>query len=153
GGCCTVMPYFIGDIVELPLTTTQDYSLFQILKDFSNEIWDDQIEAITASHGLISFITHPDYLGERSAQRAYGALLDRLSRLRAEHGCWIPLRVEVASWWRQRSRMQLVHDGVRWEIQGEGRERARIAYARLRGDEVVYRLEAALPSDLKVAAS
>ncbi len=31
GGCCTIMPYFIGDIVELPLTCTQDYTLFQIL--------------------------------------------------------------------------------------------------------------------------
>ena len=33
GGCCTVMPYFVGDILELPLTTTQDYSLFHILGD------------------------------------------------------------------------------------------------------------------------
>src|SRR4029078_12425337 len=79
GGCCTVMPYLIGDIVELPLTTTQDYSLFHILKDFSNELWGDQIEALSESHGLISFIAHPDYLGERRAQRAYGALLTRLS--------------------------------------------------------------------------
>ena len=31
GGCCTVMPFFIGKIVELPLTCTQDYTLFQIL--------------------------------------------------------------------------------------------------------------------------
>ncbi len=26
GGCCTVMPFFVGKILELPLTTTQDYS-------------------------------------------------------------------------------------------------------------------------------
>ncbi|MEP6756406.1 MAG: hypothetical protein ABJA67_12955, partial [Chthonomonadales bacterium] len=31
GGCCTVMPYFIGNILELPVTTIQDYSLFNIL--------------------------------------------------------------------------------------------------------------------------
>jgi hypothetical protein len=31
GGCCTVMPFFIGDILELPVTTTQDYTLFNIL--------------------------------------------------------------------------------------------------------------------------
>ena len=35
GGCCTVMPYFVGDLLELPLTTTQDYSLFHILGDYS----------------------------------------------------------------------------------------------------------------------
>jgi hypothetical protein len=39
GGCCTVMPYFIGDLVELPLTTTQDYSLFHILGDHSLDLW------------------------------------------------------------------------------------------------------------------
>ena len=27
GGCCSVMPYFNGRLVELPVTTTQDYSL------------------------------------------------------------------------------------------------------------------------------
>src|SRR3977135_926180 len=32
GGCCTVMPYFIGDILELPVTTTQDYTLFHLLR-------------------------------------------------------------------------------------------------------------------------
>src|SRR5262249_34757470 len=31
GGCCTVMPYFIGKMLELPVTTTQDYGLFNIL--------------------------------------------------------------------------------------------------------------------------
>ena len=35
GGCCTVMPYFAGSLVELPLTTTQDYSLFHILGKYS----------------------------------------------------------------------------------------------------------------------
>ena len=35
GGCCTVMPYFVGDILELPLTTAQDYTLFHILNDYS----------------------------------------------------------------------------------------------------------------------
>jgi len=36
GGCCTVMPFYIGDILELPLTTTQDYSLFNILNVLLN---------------------------------------------------------------------------------------------------------------------
>src|SRR5207249_4000541 len=35
GGCCTVMPYFVGKILELPVTTTQDYTLFHILNDYS----------------------------------------------------------------------------------------------------------------------
>ena len=40
GGCCTVMPYFLGEILELPVTTVQDYTLFYILNDYSiNLCW------------------------------------------------------------------------------------------------------------------
>jgi hypothetical protein len=46
GGCCTVMPYFIGKMLELPVTTTQDYALFHILKDFSINLWRLQIARI-----------------------------------------------------------------------------------------------------------
>src|SRR5262249_58907776 len=70
GGCCTVMPYFIGDIVELPLTTTQDYSLFHIVKDPSTEVWKNQIELIISRHGLVSFIVHPDYVDDEATERA-----------------------------------------------------------------------------------
>jgi hypothetical protein len=141
GGCCTVMPYFIGDILELPLTTTQDYSLFHILKDFSNDVWKTQIESIAGRHGLLSFIVHPDYLGTERAGRAYRALLDRLSRLREAERCWVPLPGEVERWWRERSRMTLVSDGAQWRIEGPGKERARIAYAELDGDDLVYTVE------------
>src|SRR5688572_10350669 len=64
GCCCTVMPYFIGDIVELPLTTTQDYVLFRILNDFSNDVWKTQLEDVMSRHGLASFIVHPDYAAD-----------------------------------------------------------------------------------------
>lgn len=145
GGCCTVMPYFIGDIVELPLTTTQDYSLFHVLRDFSHDVWKNQIEAIMSRHGLMSFIAHPDYLGGESSQRAYRALLDHLSNLRDARSCWIALPGEVERWWRARSRMTLVAEGDGWRIEGEGKERARVAYAELDGNQLVYRLEAASP--------
>src|SRR5277367_2437482 len=42
GGCCTVFPYFIGDILELPLTTTQDYSLFNTLRQYNIDLWKAQ---------------------------------------------------------------------------------------------------------------
>ena len=42
GGCCTVLPYFVGKILELPVTTTQDYSLFHILNDYSMRLWKEQ---------------------------------------------------------------------------------------------------------------
>ncbi len=51
GGCCTVMPYFVGDILELPLTTIQDYSLFHILGDYSIDLWKEQIDLILRRTG------------------------------------------------------------------------------------------------------
>ena len=69
GGCCTVMPYFVGKILELPLTTVQDYSLFHILGDYSISLWQEQIGAIREQHGLITFMAHPDYLTDPDALR------------------------------------------------------------------------------------
>ncbi len=140
GGCCTVMPYFIGKILELPLTTTQDYSLFHILDDYSIELWKRQIELITEKHGLVSFIIHPDYIIEKRARDAYKGLLGYLAQLRSEGKTWIALPGEVDLWWRQRSQMKLVPEGGTWRVEGQGKERARIAYACLEGDRLVYTL-------------
>jgi hypothetical protein len=129
GGCCTVMPYFLGDILELPVTTTQDYTLFNILKDYSIDLWKRQIELIMAKHGLMSFIVHPDYIMEPRERRIYEALLDHLARLREEKNVWITTPGEVNRWWRQRAEMKLVEHGEGWKIEGLGKERARIAYA------------------------
>jgi hypothetical protein len=141
GGCCTFMPYFIGDKVELPLTTSQDYTLFHILNDYSNDVWKNQIESVMSRHGLVSLIVHPDYQTDERARRAYRGLLDQLVGLREAGRCWLALPGEVERWWRARSRMTLVPDGDRWRVEGEGKERARVAWAELDGDEVVYRLE------------
>ena len=53
GGCCTVMPYFIGNIVELPVTCTQDYTLFHILGEYSMELWQKQLALVRDNNGLI----------------------------------------------------------------------------------------------------
>jgi hypothetical protein len=84
GGCCTVMPYFLpGGMLELPLTTIQDYSLFHILQEYSLAMWRQQIGLILDGHGLLSFTVHPDYVRQQRAQAVYKALLDELNRLRA----------------------------------------------------------------------
>jgi hypothetical protein len=138
GGCCTVMPYFVGKILELPLTTTQDYSLFHILNEYSIDLWDRQIEVILAEHGLVTILTHPDYLIEPRAQRVYQDLLRRLCQLRDEQRLWIALPEEVNTWWRRRNEMTLVRRGDSWHIDGADSHRARVAYATLENDRVVY---------------
>jgi hypothetical protein len=84
GGCCSVMPFFIGEILELPVTTTQDYSLFHILSDYSIDLWARQLEAIGERHGLASFIVHPDYILDRRARSTYERLLAHLRQVREE---------------------------------------------------------------------
>lgn len=141
GGCCTVMPYFLpSGMLELPVTMIQDYSLFHILKNYSLSLWAQQIKIILEGHGLMNFIVHPDYLLEERALGVYQALLDSLVQLRAERGVWIALPGEVNRWWRERSAMQLVADGPGWRIEGAGSERARVAYARVDGERLVYEL-------------
>jgi glycosyltransferase involved in cell wall biosynthesis len=129
GGCCTVMPYFVGKILELPVTTTQDYTLFNILNDYSIDLWKKQINLIMEKHGLISFIVHPDYVGGSRERTVYEALLAHLADLRKENGVWIATPGEVDRWWRQRAEMKLVKDGAGWRIEGPGSDRACIAYA------------------------
>ena len=145
GGCCTVMPYFIGEILELPLTTTQDYSLFYIIGDYSIDLWKQQIGLITQKHGLASFIVHPDYILREQPRNTYLNLLKYLAELRAAGRIWAALPREVNTWWRQRSQMTLTWDGHRWRIDGTGSERARVAYAELDGGRVTYTLEPASP--------
>jgi hypothetical protein len=129
GGCCTVMPYFIGKLLELPVTTTQDYPLFHILRDYSIDLWKRQTELIMEKHGLMSFIVHPDYITSRRERGTYETLLGYLSQLRDERSVWIAKPGEVNRWWRQRASMELVETESGWQIEGEGKERARIAYA------------------------
>jgi len=138
GGCCTIMPYFIGHILEIPVTTTQDYSLFHILGDYSIDLWRRQLGLILESNGLASFIVHPDYILEKSARATYVALLECLSQLREEQNVWLARPGEVNAWWRSRCNMRLVHDGSEWRIEGPGKEQARVAYATLKGNDLTY---------------
>lgn len=129
GGCCTVLPYFIDHILELPVTTTQDYSLFHILNQYSLDLWKRQIDLIRQKNGLISFITHPDYLTDTAARCVYRGLLSYLADLRKDERIWTTTPGEVNDWWRQRAQLRIVENGTGLRIEGPGSERARIAYA------------------------
>jgi len=143
GGCCTVMPYFIGKLVELPVTTTQDYMLFHILNERSISLWQHQIDLIMQKHGLISFIIHPDYVAKPRERATFEDLLAHLDTLRREKDVWIATPGEVNRWWRQRAQMQLIDDHNGLRIEGEGSERARVAYASEKDGQLVLALEEA----------
>ena len=141
GGCCTVMPYFIGKILELPLTTIQDYSLYHYLKKDGIDLWKQQASMILEKNGLISFIIHPDYTLSNKEQLIYSSLLQYLSTLRDEKNAWVALPRDVYSWWNLRSQMKLVTENGRTRIIGEGSDTAVLAHATLDGESLKYELE------------
>jgi hypothetical protein len=140
GGCCTVMPYFLNGILEIPVTTIQDYSLYNILNDYSISIWKKQTKIIMEKHGCMSFIVHPDYVMQPRALATYKELLEHLNLLRNEKNVWVTIPGEVNRWWRQRASMRLVKTDQGWRIEGEGAERAQIAWASEKDGCLVFSL-------------
>ncbi len=140
GGCCTVMPYFIGNLVELPTTAVEDYTLLHILRDPSTDVWRRQLDTIASLNGIFNLIVHPDYLDTPRARAMYRTFLGELRARVDSSGIWAPLPRDAAAWWRARSRMSLVGEGDQLRIEGDPAGRARIAHARLDGDRLVFEL-------------
>lgn len=138
GGCCTVFPFFLDQILELPLTTSQDYSIFHILNDYSIELWKKQLAMIRQRNGLMTILTHPDYLISSRARKVYQSLLGYLREMVDRDKIWAALPGEADQWWRARRKLRLVQKSGGWEIEGPESERARIAFAVDAGDHLVY---------------
>lgn len=140
GGCCTVFPFFLDKILELPLTTSQDYSIFHILNDYSIDLWKKQLDLIRHRNGLMTFLTHPDYLIDRRTRKVYESLLKYLRELIDREKIWAALPGEVDQWWRTRRQLKLSRKCDTWEITGSGSQRARIAYAVRDGNRLSYEI-------------
>lgn len=141
GGCCTVTPFFVGDMLEIPVTTTQDYMLFHLLNDYSLDLWKTQTKLITEKNGLVSFIVHPDYVIGKKAQSVYRELLAFLRQLNDGKQIWSALVGEIDSWWRARREMRLVERGGEWRIEGYGSERAKLAFAKAVDGRLEYEVQ------------
>jgi peptidoglycan/xylan/chitin deacetylase (PgdA/CDA1 family) len=104
GGSCSIFPYFINSMVELPYTLPQDHTLINLLRRDPLPVWIEKMNWIAARGGMILTLTHPDYSGSGAALRAYTELLKRLADLESS---WRALPAEVSKWWRRRARLQL----------------------------------------------
>jgi len=140
GGCCTIMPYKIGNLIELPLTVTQDYSLLHIFNEYSTDLWKQEIAYLIRKNGLVNIIVHPDYVIEERALSLYRDLLKYLVELRDQRKLWIPIPGEAARWWSARDRMTLEWLNGKWVARGEGSDRATVAYACLDEGQLVYKV-------------
>jgi peptidoglycan/xylan/chitin deacetylase (PgdA/CDA1 family) len=131
GGCCSILPFFLGEMVELPITLVQDHTLWEILRRDTIDLWTEKSDWIAANGGLINLITHPDYLDTPARLRMYEEFLVHLNEL---EGGWYALPRDIADWWRLRRDLRCVADGPGLaHVEGPGSERARIEWASAEG--------------------
>jgi peptidoglycan/xylan/chitin deacetylase (PgdA/CDA1 family) len=111
GGCCTVWPFSIGPVVELPYTLPQDHTLLTLLGHRSPELWLEQAAAIEREYGLIQCLSHPDpgYLGDADKRAIYAAFLEGLAE---RDGLWRALPREAAGWWGRRTTSDPTSSGL-----------------------------------------
>ena len=140
GGCCTLFPFLVGNTLELPLTTIQDYSLFHMLNSRSINLWQQQTELIIRKHGLATFLVHPDYIVGQQDRAVYVRLLEYLKHVRDNLNVWAARPQDVNDWWRARASMHLVRRDNGWSIEGSQSERARLAFADVRDDRLTFEL-------------
>ncbi|HEX7254506.1 MAG TPA: hypothetical protein VF236_01125 [Gaiellaceae bacterium] len=130
GGCCSWLPFFIGDTVELPVTLPQDHTLFAILRHADEALWVEKASFLRDRGGMALLITHPDYLVSAPVLAAYERFLEAFAR---DETAWKPLPRELAAWWRRRaaSRPELV-DGT-WTVVGPAAGEATVVLAQPNG--------------------
>jgi hypothetical protein len=125
GGCCTWLPYFNQDMVELPITLPQDHTLFEILQEEDGRRWIEKAEHIRREGGMALLITHPDYALTDRPVRAYRALLERFA---TDATAWRALPCQVSMWWRRRAASQLERTAGGWRVVGPAASEASIIY-------------------------
>ena len=133
GGCCSIYPYFLGDLVELPITLLQDHTLWEILRARSIDVWQEKTDWLISQHGLVNVIIHPDYVSSPERVELYGQLLAYLSeRVDRDHG-WHALPRDVASWWKARDALRVAGTDGATRIEGDASggyaARATVAWA------------------------
>jgi peptidoglycan/xylan/chitin deacetylase (PgdA/CDA1 family) len=139
GGCCSIFPFQLGELVELPITLIQDHTLWEILRDETIDRWVEKSRWIIENHGLVNLITHPDYLDSPARLEAYDAFLAFLA---SRQSGWHALPREVAQWWRDRAALEPAGDGAAVTLTGPepARSRASVAWATAAGDRIAYEL-------------
>jgi hypothetical protein len=126
GGCCTWLPYFNGQMVELPVTMPQDHTVFEILGQSDETLWVEKAAFLKARGGLANLIVHPDYMLEPGRLDAYRRFLAGVADDRT---VWRGLPRDVSAWWRRRdgSRLERVHG--RWRVAGPASGEAVVSFA------------------------
>ena len=121
GGSCSLFPFFLSQVVELPYTLPQDHTLIHLVRRSPIPIWATKARWIQSLGGMILTLVHPDYSGDPPHLMAYEELLKILSEFDT---AWRALPMEVAQWWRERAQMKLTIKDGKPCIEGPGARRA-----------------------------
>jgi hypothetical protein len=119
GGCCSWLPFFNQATVELPITLTQDHTLFVLLRHQDETAWVQKTAFLRSRGGMALINTHPDYLVDPRIFRAYAKFLERFA---TDPSAWKALPRDVSSWWRRRANSSIEWDGQGWRIVGPASE-------------------------------
>jgi hypothetical protein len=115
GGCCSYLPFFNRNLVELPITMPQDHTLFAVLRHADGEVWSKKARHLRDRGGMALVLAHPDYATDARLQRAWEVLL---AEFRDDESAWKALPCEVADWWRRRAASSLTWIGGSWQVTG-----------------------------------
>jgi hypothetical protein len=129
GGCCSWLPFFIDDLVELPITLPMDHTLFELLGHPDGTAWSEKARFLRGRGGMALLLTHPDYLGEESRLRSYGDFLDEFA---GDTTAWRALPREVSAWWRRRAASSIEPADEGWRVVGPAAGEARVETGPLR---------------------
>jgi hypothetical protein len=117
GGCCSILPYFLGDLVELPITLPQDHTLFELLRERDISLWRRKATWLAEHGGLVTVLVHPDYALSEERLRHYDELL---GFLRGLAGGWHALPRDIARWWRSRAALEAAGAADSWAAERDG---------------------------------
>jgi peptidoglycan/xylan/chitin deacetylase (PgdA/CDA1 family) len=126
GGCCSWLPFFNGELLELPITLPQDHTLFEILGEQTPERWLAKTAALRQRGGMAVLDTHPDYLGEDPARSAY---LDLMRAHAQDKSMWRALPRDVDVWWRRRAATVVERSADGWRAVGPAEPDAALLFA------------------------
>ena len=103
-GTCTVFPFFIKKMVEIPITVPQDYRLMRLRKTKNEifDIWKRKIDFLRQVNGPVVLLTHPDshIFGDDRYLDVYDRILNYMTRF---GDGWNTTMHEIAKWWVERS--------------------------------------------------
>ncbi|MDP9261823.1 MAG: hypothetical protein M3O89_07640, partial [Actinomycetota bacterium] len=126
GGCCTWLPYMIGNTVELPITLVQDHTLFDLLQHRDETLWVEKAKLLRERGGMALLLTHPDYVGNPDLVESYRRLLREFA---SDSSAWKVLPRDVSAWWRRRSASTLEEVDGDWRVVGPAADEARVDFA------------------------